>query len=210
MPAAAMELPAGEHLVVVKRAGYGDFSKTVNVVAGKQTEVTASLDAVAGVVTVSCDQDGAMVLLDGKAVGPAPVNELVVPPGEHTFTVRKTGFEDEIERIAVRAGRDIPVAVKLTPSPKVVTAYADRPERTDLTPGDTGTHGPLETGTTVESDPVYKRWYVVGPVIAVVVGAAVVGTVVAVKSGSGGGTMTPEFICQGNCDGVMRGVMTRF
>jgi hypothetical protein len=208
LPAAAVELAAGEHLVVVKRPGYADFSKTVNVAAGKQTEVTASLDAVAGLVTVTCDQSGAMVSLDGKAIGPAPVNELVVPPGEHTFTLRKAGFEDEVERVVVRAGRDIPVEVKMTPAAKVVTAYADRPERTDLNPGDTGATGPLETkGTVTEPGPLYTRWYVIAGAAAVVVAAAA-GTAVAVSSANR--PLTPETICQGPCAGVMRGAMTRF
>ncbi|MHB8879266.1 MAG: PEGA domain-containing protein [Myxococcaceae bacterium] len=201
LPGPAIEVASGEHTVTVKRPGYADFTKTVNVQGGKLTEVVASLDAVAGLVSVTSDQAGAMVLLDGKTVGAAPLSELLVPPGEHRLTVRKDGFVDSLERLMIRAGREYPVSVRMTPAPRVVTAYADRPERTDLTPGAPGRRGPLDTPPLIDRDPIYERWYVwVGA--AAVVAAAAAGTVVAARNAQPA-ALTPTEVCQGKCDGCI-------
>lgn len=207
-----ISLDAGEHTIDVTRPGFADFTKKVTVTGGGLSEITAELEAVAGVLTVNSDVPGATVLFDGKVVGPAPIRAALVSPGTHEVIVRREGFEDSISRISVRAGRDYTVEGTLKPAERTTTiaaADADRPERTRLVPAADTEPGPLSnTEKRVEGDEWYKRWYVWAGVGAVVVAAA---TTTAVAASSTPKGLTPSEVCDfdpndgkpGACDDVI-------
>ncbi|MBX5481372.1 MAG: PEGA domain-containing protein [Myxococcaceae bacterium] len=206
---------AGEHTVVVKRPGWADYSKQVTVAAGKTVEISATLEAVAGVLTVSADVPGAEVLLDGRSLGEVPIRNALVPPGVHEVLIRRDGFEDTVSRISVRAGRDYTVDGALKPKVNVSTIVAqngDRPERPQLAPDglDESSTDPFAvTGKRVEGDDWYKRWYVWAGAGAVVIAAAT--TAVLASSSAGAHRLTPGEVCDldpsdgqpGTCDDVI-------
>lgn len=212
LPAASLEVEPGEHVVVVRRPGYSEFAKRVTVDAGRVNEVTATLEAVSAVVSVTVDVPGAAIRVDGEPAGNAPLTNLLLKPGSHDIEARRSGFEPEHNTLLVRAGKDYTVSLHLRPSENAdnpVVASADRPTAAQLTPlekprPDAVTALTPESETTQEvqpSRPLYKRWYFWAGVGAVVA-AGVVGTVAMTQS-SPATPLTPTQVCGGPCDGTI-------
>lgn len=205
----------GEHTVSVRRLGFSDYTRRVTIQKGKAAEVAVTLEAVAGVVTVSSDVAGASVSINGQPKGPAPAANLVLKPGQYEIVVSKEGFEPETKSLAVKAGKDYVITASLRPAepPKPpVVASVDRPQRPEkpvLMPTDSGVKSssiPLtqEKPAVSTSQPWYKRWYVWAGVG--LVAAAAVGTV-AVTQGGSAKPLTPDFVCGGvPCDGTINGI----
>ncbi len=208
----ALPLSAGEHTMVVRRLGFSDFTRRVTIHQGKPSEVSVTLEAFAGVVTVTADVAGASVTVNGQARGQVPLANALLKPGSYEIVVSKEGFLPETKSLAVKAGKDYTVAASLRPAEIVkppVVASADRPERPALTPNDSGVKNssiPLtpEKPAVSTSSPWYKRWYVWAGVA--VVAAATVGTVAATQGGPAK-PLTSDIVCGGACDGTINGIV---
>jgi len=204
LPLGAQTLSTGEHSVKVRRVGYADFVKKVNVVGGKTLDVEAKLTAVNAILSVSSDVTEAQVFVNGRLVGTAPISDLEVPAGSTEISVRKTGFKDDIKRLTLLAGKDYPVVVKFNPgTTTTLVATSDRPAETKLTPDEdpSAVNGPAVT-TTVDETPVYGRWYFWAGVAAVAVGVVVVAGVV-VNDNQPPKRLTEGAVCAANggkCD----------
>jgi hypothetical protein len=198
-PIAPKEVAPGSHRVVVKRPGFADYAKTVNLESGKKLQLNALLEPNAAVLAVRTEPAGAEVLIDGKPVGMTPLTNLLLPPGSYELRIRHPGFMDDVSRIAVRAGRDYPVKLDLVPLPR----HGDRPTEVALTPSSTGNAAlpgtPLAEAQVEGPKPWYKRWYVWAGVG--VVAAAAVG--VAAASGGSNPPISAQAVCGGSCDGVL-------
>lgn len=163
LPVESLEIAPGDHRVLVKRLGFAPFSATVKVKDTGLTELLATLEPTAGVVAVSSDVIGAEVFVDGKSYGPVPVNDVVLPPGDHLVRMRREGYEEQTSNLAVKAGRDYTVRMSLTPAPTV--ARSDRPERDRRLEPTTAPPppGPMDTRIDQKSGdeaPWYGQWYV--------------------------------------------------
>jgi hypothetical protein len=200
VPANAFEITAGDHVLVIKRPGFADFSERVKASDGQVTEVSATLVAVSGILAVTSDQVASEVVVDGNPEGTAPIHDVNLTPGTHLVTVRHEGYQDDVSRIVVKAGKQYTVSAHLKPGAAAVAvaARSDRPEETRLAPTAVPTQVPL---VEEESPPVYKRWYVWAGAAAVVA-AAVVASVAVVRSNSYG-PPSPSTVCQGACAGVI-------
>jgi hypothetical protein len=63
-------------------------------------------------LSVSSAPDGADIVVDGGFVGNTP-SDVQVPEGEHTVTVKKTGFKDWERRLKVSAGSNVRLNAEL-------------------------------------------------------------------------------------------------
>ena len=181
LPIANQSVSAGEHTIVIRAPGHTTWTKKVTVAADKTTEVPVALEANAAIVSVSADASGAQVSINGKHVGTAPIEELEVPPGAVTISVRKEGYKESTQTLKLVAGKEYPISVKLG-APTVATtilATTDRPENTNLLPPPQEN---VSLATTVEeSSPIYTKWYFWAGAVAVVAAVAA-GTAVGVSS----------------------------
>jgi PEGA domain len=87
------DLPPGKHYVVVRKPGYAEWKREVNLVANAPTVLSAELSA-SGTLKVLSNIAGADVLIDGLVVGKTPVTIDVVAAGEHVIEVKKPGYID--------------------------------------------------------------------------------------------------------------------
>jgi hypothetical protein len=197
LPRGTVEVPPGEHTVVVRRPGYRDFSRRVSALEGEVTEVGVLLEAVAGFVSVKADVEGARVFINGEDKGTVPLEGLTLPPGSYEIVVQREGFRPETQRISVRVGKEYTVDVNLRP--EAVAVASDQPRAPNLTPRVTEP-SPLtqEPPTVAASTPLTQRWYFWAGVGAVVTAAAV-GTVVATQPQP----LNPSTVCGGQCDAVI-------
>jgi hypothetical protein len=211
---APIELEAGEYTVSVRRPGFTDFSRRVMLEAGKPAEVAVTLEAVAGVLSVSADVSGASVAIDGQPRGQVPLTGILLKPGSHEVVVTAEGYEPNLKALDIRAGRDYTVAANMKPAmvSSSAVAHNDTPQNTNLLPPDSsGKLGPKVPPLTPDepevrgSQPWFKRWYVWAGVGAVVTAAAV-GTVVATQGGAAT-PLSPETVCGGACDGTINGIV---
>ncbi|HEX8702818.1 MAG TPA: PEGA domain-containing protein, partial [Myxococcaceae bacterium] len=83
LPGAAVAVEPGEHTIIVRRPGFAEFSRRINVDEGKTQEVSVALDAVAGVVSVTADVPNAKVTINGQPRGQAPLTGIELKPGSH-------------------------------------------------------------------------------------------------------------------------------
>jgi hypothetical protein len=204
---APLQLEPGVHSLIVRKPGFADFSRRVVAQKGRPTEVTVSLEAVAGVVGVTSEPPGANVSINGQPQGQSPLTGVVLKPGTYEITVSKEGYETGKQSLVVRAGKDHPVVATLRPSQIAAAAPKDRPEQPNLIPPAPAVTNPqpdplAQTVPEVEpGQPWFKRWYVWAGVGAVAAAAAT-GAVVATQ----GGKLTKEKVCGGPCDGSINGI----
>ena len=169
LPLPPQNIPSGEHTVTVKRPGYAAFVKKVQIPGGKTVEVEARLTAVAAVLSVTSDVPGAQVLLNGRLIGIAPLNDVEVPPGPAEIAVVKEGFREETQKINFAVGKEYPISVRFNP---VAVAKTDRPVESRLTP--LASSGTPVTGVSVaRAEPITSKWYFWAGVAVAAIGVGV-------------------------------------
>ncbi len=115
-----LPLPPGTHAVSVQRAGYKSWSDAVTVHPGETMRVAAGLAPLVqqtGGFTLVTDPPGAMVFLDGVALGQVtPMKVGSVPVGPHTLELR-LGARVLLQSVTVEAGKSIDLKFPLPPEP---------------------------------------------------------------------------------------------
>ena len=111
-----VKLAAGSHVVEASAPDHVSDKRTVTVVAGTPQTVALALAAVprTGRARVQAAQVGARVAIDGKDVGPAPV-ETELLAGGHTVEVTAPGFAPDRLELVVAVGQSRTVTVTLEP-----------------------------------------------------------------------------------------------
>ncbi|MCQ8893805.1 MAG: PEGA domain-containing protein [Methanolinea sp.] len=122
-PMTVGSLSAGRHSVRLKLAGYQDYTQNVDVPAGNEAYLSASLSPVyqptTGDILVSSVPDGAAIYLDGNYRGMTVPGDTVditgISPGTHTITLLKSGYQDYTASVTVAAGSTSTVTGMLKP-----------------------------------------------------------------------------------------------
>jgi hypothetical protein len=197
LSATPMTVPVapGDHLLVVRKAGYEDYSRRFTVKEGSTQDVKVALVATMGFARAISDVAGTKVLVDDVEVGTVPLSDILLKPGSREIEFRAEGFRPDIQRINVLAGTNYELVGKMRPL--VDTAVASNTPREDVPANPV-----LDPSTTSQGDdynpalafnekspdaelegsskPWYGRWYVWAGVGAVVA-AGTVGAVMATK-----------------------------
>lgn len=212
----SVDVRPGEHHLVVRRSGYADFTRRIDVKAGTQAEVLVSMDATMGFATLTADVADAVVVVDGQQVGAVPQANVLLRPGSREIEFRAPGFKPDVHNITVFAGRTYEVTGNLRPLLDPSVAIADAPRSPVLEPSskfdsDDETSpglsfaGDPETPEVEGSKPWYGRWYVWAG-IGAVVAAGTVGAVMATQGG-GANPLSPTDVCgPAGCDAVLGGI----
>lgn len=101
-----------------------------------------------GRVRLVCNEDGAAVSIDGRAVGHTPITEPIrVSSGRHQIVVRARGREPNEQSVTVAGNTDVEVNVELPPLPPEVVVE-EAPARTLRTVGIAGLSLGIASGTT--------------------------------------------------------------
>jgi hypothetical protein len=107
-PTLLADIPAGPHVIEVRKPPALPWRQTVQIEANKTAKVTAALKATmsgpGGNVRVLSNVEGAHVFLDGKDMGEAPQDLKNLKPGEHLIEVKAKGHVPREERVNVAAG----------------------------------------------------------------------------------------------------------
>ena len=124
-PAIISGLPAGDHVVEVKKDGFPSWRQTVNVPAGQQVKVAATFGAATNSsLRVISNEPDVEIFVDGESKGKAPVSIQSIKPGEHIVGGRKTRFKPMEQTVRVAPGENSIVSFRMEVAPP------DRPRAT--------------------------------------------------------------------------------
>jgi hypothetical protein len=132
-------LMPGAHEIVVRQAGYKDFTTTADVGAGRKTVVSVRMEAdprakypkQTAQVKISVRPDRAAVFVDGQFVGHVdefngPGQAILLSPGKHRLKVMLPGYQDfdtEVNLVAnqrFEVKTDLFVAKDLQKGPPII------------------------------------------------------------------------------------------
>ncbi len=124
-PTVLRKVIVGPHVIEVRKAPAMPWKQTVNVEEGKPTKVRAELKATiggpSGTVRVLANVDKARVFLDGKDMGPQPLDVKDISPGEHVIEVKAPGYMTAEKRVTVGAGDAQVLKIDLQPEAAAAT-----------------------------------------------------------------------------------------
>ena len=100
-PVAALEVPEGEHEVLLQAEGFAPFTARVQIAGGGETQhLQATLKPDRAAVSFASDPPGAQVRVDGASVGATPLT-VDLSSGDRRVEVGLEGYEPQSRRIAV-------------------------------------------------------------------------------------------------------------
>ncbi len=105
------KIDSGNHKVLVRLAGYKDFSQDVRIEGGQTLTVTAEMKAV-GRLRVLSTPDGAAVLINGLPVGKTPL-DIEVEVGQTLVKVVMPGMVSQERNLNIVGGKTENVSVEL-------------------------------------------------------------------------------------------------
>jgi hypothetical protein len=88
-------LLAGQHTVMVSKAGYSTDTRNVDVVSGSKSFIVSHLSQLMATLAVGSSPAGAAIFVDGKDSGKITPAQVSVDKGQHEVLLRKSGFIDE-------------------------------------------------------------------------------------------------------------------
>lgn len=117
-------LAGGPHKVGIYEAGYETWENTVTVKSGETTPVIVTLvpekNPGTGDLQVSSVPSGAAVYVNGDYRGVTPLDDSLdivnLAPASYTITVKKSGYQDFVNTVAIQAGKNVQMNAALQPA----------------------------------------------------------------------------------------------
>lgn len=119
---AVLEVPPGQHELVISAPGHRTTRRPVTVEARAETTVTADLPLLTGQVVVNAEERDALIEVDGKPAGFTPAVLTDVPAGRHRVRVSLQGFRPYEQAVEVPARGSVTVQAVLRPLQEVTAA----------------------------------------------------------------------------------------
>jgi len=100
------EVEPGQHTIKVEADGYFPIEKKVNAVEGRLVPVEFDLEPRPAVIAVTADS-GAIISVDGRPVGTAPLEPLSLEAGTHFIAVTRRGHQSWSREVEVGRGERV-------------------------------------------------------------------------------------------------------
>jgi hypothetical protein len=125
-PAIITGVPAGDHVIEVRKEGVAPWRQNVTVPSGQQVKVSAVFgpNVGTGSIRAIASEDGAQIFIDGEDKGKTPATANNVKPGDHIVEARKAKFKSVQQTVHVGQGDNAIVQLKMELAPP------DRPKAT--------------------------------------------------------------------------------
>jgi hypothetical protein len=119
-----IELPAGEHDIVLHRDGYQDWTELIVIVAGTEVTLQAiQLEPIAATLGITANVAGASITIDGNLMGTTLENaevSLEVLPGVRSLSVTLDGYSSYTTSLALEPGtwNTLNITLEQEPAPR--------------------------------------------------------------------------------------------
>jgi hypothetical protein len=118
-PAIITGVPAGDHVIEVRKEGLPPWRQNVTVPSGQQVKVAAVFGAAVGngSLRVIASEPDAQIFVDGEDKGHSPATVASIKPGDHIVEARKPKFKAVQQTVHVAQGENAIVQLKLDLAP---------------------------------------------------------------------------------------------
>ena len=114
-PISLNNLSAGQHFVILSKAGYATESRSVLVQRATRAALAVSLNQLAAVASVTSDPPGAAIIIDGRDTGRVTPAKLAVGQGSHSLALRKPGYLETSASMTLNPGETFQFQPTLKP-----------------------------------------------------------------------------------------------
>jgi hypothetical protein len=101
-PATIKDLSPGTHKVDISMDGHAEWKENIEIIYGKEIDLTATLQMEVGSIDIKSKPSDAMVLLDGKEVGTTPATLSSIPVGPHEIEIKIDGYKNWKRSIIIK------------------------------------------------------------------------------------------------------------
>lgn len=115
-PQIIRELMVGEYELTLKKSGYGDVTKTIEVKEGETAEYFQDMES-SGSIRFETNISGAEIYVNGDYKGITPITVEEVNPGTARYELKKSGYDTVTGSVEVRAGEMSSVSKSLQEQP---------------------------------------------------------------------------------------------
>ena len=121
-PRGALDVVAdpGAHIITLSRKGYSDAVVNRTYSPGQRVVLRLELERLPATIRVASNQPDALVTVNGRDVGPAPV-DVLRPAGFYRVEVSKTSFVPYTADVRVNAGEEATLRARLVPETTPLT-----------------------------------------------------------------------------------------
>jgi len=118
-PAIITGVPAGDHVIEVRKDGVPPWRQNVTVPSGQQVKVSAVFGAAVGTGSIRAiaSEPDAQIFIDGEDKGRSPATANNVKPGDHIVEARKAKFKPVQQMVHVGQGDNAIVQLKMEIAP---------------------------------------------------------------------------------------------
>ncbi len=129
-------IPSGNHIFKVSATGYNDWINTVYIQPNYQNRITATLTPIGpnptpvpptGGLNIVSSPSGAETYVDNQYYGYTPATLTGISVGQHSVTLKYTGYVDYLTTVTVNAGQTTPLAITMSPTPTPTPKSAPSP-----------------------------------------------------------------------------------
>jgi hypothetical protein len=129
-------IPSGNHIFKVSATGYNDWINTVYIQPNYQNRITATLTPIGpnptpvlptGGLNIVSSPSGAETYVDNQYYGYTPATLTGISVGQHSVTLKYTGYVDYLTTATVNAGQTTPLAITMSPAPTPTPKSAPSP-----------------------------------------------------------------------------------
>jgi hypothetical protein len=112
---AKISLKQGVHTIKVKKVGYIDAEKTIQIIRKSSKELSFSLELVPGTLSINVDPGGAKVYINGDYKGISPL-DINLKEGKYKLTISMENFKDYNSEVTVLSGKTKTITFSLLPN----------------------------------------------------------------------------------------------
>jgi serine/threonine-protein kinase len=94
-PLTLTNIQAGQHALIISKAGYSGDSRTISVASGNRATAVVHLAKLMAILVVKSDPPGANIYVDGRDMVIKTPGQVSVDRGQHVVLVRMSGYIDE-------------------------------------------------------------------------------------------------------------------
>jgi serine/threonine protein kinase len=114
-PLTLTNIQAGQHAVIVSKAGYSGDSRTISVASGNRATAVVHLAKLMATLVVKSDPPGANIYVDGRDMVIKTPGQVSVDKGQHVVLVRMSGYIDETMNAQFALGQTFKFSPTLRP-----------------------------------------------------------------------------------------------